>query len=71
MYSLTKEQKLANISELIDQKKQKIENLQREIENLQAKSSKLLVAEEKQATQKTDNSVTSRTNYADIASNWS
>lgn len=41
MYSLTKEQKISNLEELITQKSKKVENLQKEVEFLKKKLSKL------------------------------
>lgn len=37
MHFLTKEQKLSNLQELLDQKKKKFNNLKKEIENLEKK----------------------------------
>lgn len=41
MYSLTKEQKIENLVELIGQKKKKVTNLETEIKNLEQKVLKL------------------------------
>jgi len=41
MHSLTKEQKLENLVELINQKKKKVSNLETEIKNLEQKVQKL------------------------------
>lgn len=41
MYTLTREQKLANLEETLITKKRKVENLQSEIKNIEAKLTKL------------------------------
>lgn len=41
MHSLTKEQKIENLVELINQKKKKVSNLETEIKNLELKVQKL------------------------------
>jgi len=41
MHSLTKEQKIENLVELINQKKKKVSNLETEIKNLEQKVQKL------------------------------
>lgn len=41
MYSLTKEQKVVNLRETLEQKKFKLEKLQTEIQNIEKKISKL------------------------------
>lgn len=71
MYSLTKEQKLANVEESIRLKEQKVRNLQREIENLQKKKRKLSSSEEKQEPLKDTTTETRDSGYLDIAKNLS
>jgi uncharacterized protein YukE len=41
MYSLTKEQKISNLNEILEQKKKKLENLTKEVQNLEAKIAKI------------------------------
>jgi septal ring factor EnvC (AmiA/AmiB activator) len=41
MYTLTREQKIANLEETLISKKRKVENLQSEIKNIEAKLTKL------------------------------
>lgn len=41
MYSLTREQKLENLKEILGQKAEKVKNLNKEIEAIQAKIKKL------------------------------